>query len=101
MKKTLAYATALLLAFGSTAYAQGGGSGGAVGGAAVGTGAGAGGTSGGSVDGSKSSMGPTGAQSDTSLPPAPNSITAGNRTGNNNSPLPGQPGNPQTGPIRR
>ena len=32
MKKTLAYATALLLAFGSTAYAQGGGRGaGAVG----------------------------------------------------------------------
>ena len=27
MKKTLAYATALLLAFGSTAYAQGGGGG--------------------------------------------------------------------------
>ncbi|MGB9165852.1 MAG: hypothetical protein WCC41_15635 [Rhodomicrobium sp.] len=35
MKKTLAYATALLLAFGSTAYAQGGG-GGAAGGAGAG-----------------------------------------------------------------
>ena len=93
MKKTLAYATALLLAFGSTAYAQGGGRG---------AGAGGGGTSGGSMGGagSKSGAGPTGAQSDTRLPPAPNSITARNRMGNN-SPLPGQPGNPQTGPIRR
>jgi hypothetical protein len=98
MKKTLAYATVLLLAFGSTAYAQGGG-GGAAGGASAGTG----GTFGGSMSGkgSTSGTGPTGAQSDTSLPPAPSSITAGNRTGNNNSPLPGQPGNPQTGPIRR
>ena len=98
MKKTLAYATALLLAFGSTVYAQGGGGGGGAGGA----GAGMGGTSGGSTGGagSKSGAGPTGAQSDTRLPPAPNSITARNRTGNN-SPLPGQPGNPQTGPIRR
>ena len=93
MKKTLAYATALLLAFGSTAYAQGGGRG---------AGAGGGGTSGGSMGGagSKSGAGPTGVQSDTRLPHAPNSITARNRTGNN-SPLPGQPGNPQTGPIRR
>jgi hypothetical protein len=101
MKKLLAYAAALLLILESTAYAQGGGSGGAVGGAAGGAGAGMGATSDGSVDGSKSSTGPKAAQSDTSLPPAPNSITAGNRTGNNNSPLPGQPGNPQTGPIRR
>ncbi len=93
MKKTLAYATALLLAFGSTAYAQGGGRG---------AGAGGGGTSGGSMGGagSKSGAGPTGVQSDTRLPHAPNSITARNRAGNN-SPLPGQPGNPQTGPIRR
>ncbi len=97
MKKTRAYATALLLAFGSTAYAQGGG-----GGAAGGAGAGGGGTSGGSMGGagSKSGAGPTGVQSDTRLPHAPNSITARNRAGNN-SPLPGQPGNPQTGPIRR
>jgi hypothetical protein len=96
MKKTLAYATALLLAFGSTAYAQGGGGG------AGGAGTGVGGTSGGSMGGagSKSGAGPTGAQSDTRLPPAPISITARNRMGNN-SPLPGQPGNPQTGPIRR
>lgn len=73
MKKTLAYATALLLAFGSTAYAQGGG-----GGAAGGAGAGGGGTSGGSMGGagSKSGAGPTGVQSDTRLPHAPNSITA-------------------------
>jgi hypothetical protein len=93
MKKALAYATALLLAFGSTAYAQGGGGG---------AGAGGGGTSGGSPGGagSKSGAGPTGVQSDTRLPHAPNSITARNRAGNN-SPLPGQPGNPQTGPIRR
>jgi hypothetical protein len=91
MKQTFAYATALLLAFGSAAYAQGGG--------AVG---GAGGTSGGSTGGpgSKSGAAPTGAQSDTRLPHAPNSITARNRMGTN-SPLPGQPGNPQTGPIRR
>ena len=69
MKKTLAYATALLLAFGSTAYAQGGGRG---------AGAGGGGTSGGSMGGagSKSGAGPTGVQSDTRLPHAPNSITA-------------------------
>jgi hypothetical protein len=87
MKQPLVYATALLLAFGSTAYAQG---------------AGVGGMSGGSMGGagSKSGSRPTGAQSDTRLPPAPNSITAKNRAGNN-SPLPGQPGNPQTGPIRR
>ena len=66
MKKTLAYATALLLAFGSTAYAQGGGRG---------AGAGGGGTSGGSMGGagSKSGAGPTGVQSDTRLPHAPNS----------------------------
>jgi hypothetical protein len=103
MKQTLAYATALLLAFGSTAYAQGGGGGaGGAGGGAGGAGAGAGGTSGGPMGGagSKGGAGPTGAQSDTSLPHAPNSITAKNRAGKN-SPLPDQPGNPQTGPIRR
>ena len=99
MKKILAYASALLLTLGSMAYAQGGGGGG---GGAAGA-PGMGGTSGSSTGGkgSTSGTGPTGAQSDTSLPPAPNSLTAGNRTGSNNSPLPGQPGNPQTGPIRR
>jgi hypothetical protein len=84
MKQTLAYAIALLLAFGCAAYAQGGG-----GGAGSSMGA-----------GSKSSAGRTGVQSDTRLPHAPNSVTARNRMGTN-SPLPGQPGNPQTGPIRR
>jgi len=79
MKQPFAYATALLLAFGAAAYAQGGGA--------------AGGSTGGA--GSKS-----GAQSDTRLPHAPNSVTARNRMGTN-SPLPSQPGNPQTGPIRR
>ena len=99
--KILAYAAALLLTLGSVTYAQGGGDGG---GGGAGGGAG-GGTSGSSTGGkgSTSGTGPTGAQSDTSLPPAPNSLSAGNRTGNSssNSPLPGQPGNPQTGPIRR
>jgi len=62
-------------------------------------------TSGGSIScqGSTSDTGSTAAPSDTSVSGAPNSMSAGNRTGNNsaNSPLPGQPGNPQTGPIRR
>ena len=100
MKKLFVSATALLLIVGSAAYAQGGG-GGAGGGAPGGANGGMGGTSGGT--GTTSSTGPTGAQSDTGYPPAPNSITAGNRTGknSNSTPLPGQPGNPQTGPIRR
>ena len=74
MKKTLAYATALLLAFGSKAYAQGGGGGWGAGGVGSGVGGATGGSMGGA--GSKSGAGPTGAQSDTRLPPAPNSITA-------------------------
>ncbi len=120
MKKLFISITALFLTVGSVAYAQGGGGGGGAGGGAAG-GGGMGGTSGGTTGGA-GSMGNTsgnssspgslgggagsmGTQSGTysSGTSTSNSTNEGNRAANSraNPTLPGQPGNPQTGPIRR